>query len=240
MIHNFKDINIYYETYGTGKEYVVFLHGWGGSTKSFSMFYDKMLKDKTIINLDFPPFGNSEEPKESFTIETYAKLLKSLVDKLNIKKFSIICHSFGGRVAICFANSYNEYVDKMIFVDVAGIKPRFSIKKEIKIFTYKIKKKLRLCTKGYGSNDYQKLSDNMKKTFVNIVNFDQKKQCRNIDCPVLILWGKDDKDTPLYMAKKINKLIKNSGLVVFENSGHFSHYDNFYQFTKIVDNFLKG
>lgn len=240
MIYKYRNINIYYETYGSGKEYVLLLHGWGGSTKSFSIFYGKMLKNKTLINLDFPPFGKSEEPSEDYGVDTYGELVKSLLDKLNIKKISIICHSFGGRVAIYFANRYNDYVDKMIFVDVAGLKPRFNLKKEFKVLGYKIKKKLHIKIKNAGSKDYQALSNNMKKTFVNIVNYDQTKSCKNLKQEVLILWGRQDKETPLYMAKKLKKLIKNSALIVFENSTHFSHYENFYQFTQIVDSFLKG
>lgn len=240
MIHKFKDINIYYETYGSGEDYVLFLHGWGGSSKSFSVFYDKMLKNKKLLNLDFPPFRESDEPKNPLTVEDYCDMVKSLIDFLEIKKVSIICHSFGGRVAISFANRYNDYVDKMIFIDTAGLKYKFSITKELKILKYKFKKKLGLNTENFGSNDYKQLSPVMKQTFVNIVNYDQTQICKNITNEVLILWGKEDKETPLYMAKKLNKLIKNSALIVFENSGHFSHYDNFYQFTKIVDNFLKG
>lgn len=240
MIHKFKDTSIYFETYGNGKDYVLFLHGWGGSTKSFAIFYDKMLKDKTLINIDFPPFGNSEEPKEVFDVETYTDLVKSIIDELQIKKLSIVCHSFGGRVAISFCNRYNEIVDKMIFIDTAGIKPRFSLSKNCKVLVYKIKKKLGMKMENAGSKDYQKLSNIMKQSFVKIVNYDQTKMCKNINCPVLILWGKEDKETPLYMAKKLKKNIKNSALIVFKNSGHFSHYDNFYKFTKIVDSFLKG
>lgn len=41
------------------------------------------------------------------------------------------------------------------------------------------------------------------------------------------------------MAKKLNSLIKNSGLITFKNAGHFAYLDNFNEFIIISKNFLK-
>ena len=53
------------------------------------------------------------------------------------------------------------------------------------------------------------------------------------------MWGEEDKDTPLYMAKIMEKNIKDSGLVVLKNAGHFSYIDKSSEFNLITDNFLK-
>jgi len=80
----------------------------------------------------------------------------------------------------------------------------------------------------------------MKKTFVNIISEDLSPLLKNIACPTLIIFGKDDKETPLYMAKKLNKKIKDSALIVFENCGHFAYLEDFYRFVAISKSFLKG
>lgn len=80
----------------------------------------------------------------------------------------------------------------------------------------------------------------MKKTFVNIISEDLSPLLKSITCPTLIIFGKDDKETPLYMAKKINKKIKDSALVVFENCGHFAYLEDYYRFVTIAKSFLKG
>ena len=61
-----------------------------------------------------------------------------------------------------------------------------------------------------------------------------------IDCNCLIIWGKKDKDTPIFMAKKLNKYRAGSNLVVFNNAGHFSFLDNMQEFLIVLDTFVKN
>ena len=55
----------------------------------------------------------------------------------------------------------------------------------------------------------------------------------------LLVWGKNDDDTPLYMAKIMKKNIPDSGLVVLENAGHFSYLDNPQKYLLVTNEFLK-
>ena len=59
-----------------------------------------------------------------------------------------------------------------------------------------------------------------------------------IDTATLIINGKLDAETPLYMAKKLNKNIKNSTLKVFEECGHFCFLDKPNKFNMEVREFL--
>lgn len=238
MYFDFKGKKIYYEITGETGEWIVFLHGWGGSVNSFSGVIHKFENQK-CLNLDFPPFGKSEEMTDIWELEDYVFMLKYLVDFLEIKKLKIIAHSFGGRVAIMFTSLYNDMVDRLILVGSAGIKPKKNLIVSFKIFKYKLFKKLGFKQKNKGSQDYKKLTDKMKKTFVNLVNRHLEKECKNITCPTLIIVGENDKETPVYMAKKLNSLIKNSGLITFKNAGHFAYLDNFNEFIIISKNFLK-
>ena len=93
--------------------------------------------------------------------------------------------------------------------------------------------------KSFGSDDYKALPPCMKKTFVNVVNQDLKNYFNKINGKVILFWGKDDKITPIYMAKKMNKLIKNSQLFI-ENGGHFCYLENSFLFNNKVLEFFKG
>ena len=62
---------------------------------------------------------------------------------------------------------------------------------------------------------------------------------KNIVAPTLLVWGTEDKDTPIYMAKKLNKLIKDSAIIRFEECGHFCYLQKPDYFNKIVINFFK-
>ena len=90
-----------------------------------------------------------------------------------------------------------------------------------------------------GSSDFRQLSFKMRKTFVNIVNTFLEKYAININVPTLLVWGECDKDTPMYMAKKLKRIIKNSELIVFKNAGHFAYVEQAYKFCLIVSAFVK-
>jgi pimeloyl-ACP methyl ester carboxylesterase len=54
------------------------------------------------------------------------------------------------------------------------------------------------------------------------------------------MWGENDNDTPIYMAKLMEKKIKDSGLVVLKGAGHYSYLDAAGQFLNVAANFLGG
>ena len=238
MFFEFKGKKVYYEVTGDTGDWIIFLHGWGGSVKSFFGVV-QMFENNRCLNLDFPPFGMSEEMTEVWNLEDYALMLKALVDFLEIKKMKIIAHSFGGRVAILFSSLYNNKVDRLILIDSAGIKPKKNLIVAFKIFKFKFLKKIGFKQKNKGSQDYRNLSDKMKKTFINIINRHLENECVKITCPTLIIFGENDKATPVYMAKKLNALIKDSALIIFKNAGHFAYLDNFYEFIEISKHFMK-
>ena len=166
----YKNTKINYICKNKGENAIVFLHGWGGSIASFSSLSEQLDNFSTKhILIDFPPFGKSEEPKEVWTLYDYVECIKMILDAENVKKVIFVAHSFGGRVAICFANLYTNKVQKMIITGGAGIKPKKSLKKSVRKIKYKI---IRFFNKKakVGSKDYRNLSPVMKKTFSNIVN----------------------------------------------------------------------
>ena len=90
-----------------------------------------------------------------------------------------------------------------------------------------------------GSTDYKKLSPTMKKTFSNIVEYDLSDLSKNIRCPTLLVYGNKDKQTPMYMAKKLHKNIKQSRLIVFKGCGHFAYIEKFSKFVNLTQTFIK-
>ena len=224
--------------------YVLLLHGFGGSTDSFKGLENYLISQNySVVNLDFPGFGKSENPQENFTIYDYFEVVKQLLDFENINKVSVVAHSFGGRVAIILASQLN-IVNKLILVDSAGIKPKFSLLKWWKIKIYKFKKfcnnklHFNFDLSKYGSEDYKNTQDNLKQVFSRIVNTDLTYLIKDINCKTLLIWGKKDKSTPIYMLKKLNKNIKNSKAIVYLDCGHFSYIENHSKFCEDVGEFL--
>lgn len=253
MVIKINDVLINYEIFGEG-EPILILHGWGACINSMAPIWQFFKNKFKVYVLDFPGQGNkSEEPKEVWGVPEYAEMVYKFINKLEIKNPHVIAHSFGGRVAIYLASKYNDLFNKIVLVDAAGVKPRRTLKKTLKIFMFKCGKsylklissedkyeeRLKNYRKKFASSDYNEIkSDIMRQTFSKVINLDLTKNLKQITRPVLLIWGENDKDTPLYMAKIMEKNIKDAGLVVLENAGHFSYIDESKKFNLIVDNYF--
>lgn len=211
------------------------MHGWGGSVDSFRGVFEVFSKKYRCTILDFYGFGDSKLPSV-LTLDDYAIGVEEIIDKYDMKDVILVGHSFGGRVAILLA-SRSDKIKSIVLVDSAGLKPRASIKKSIRKLTYKLKKCLKMDTSKCGSADYRALSGDMKETFKNVVNFYLDGYLEQIKCDTLIIWGKRDKDTPPYMARRLHRGIYNSGLIFLEG-GHYSYLDCYQQFLAILDSYF--
>ncbi|MBD5132213.1 MAG: alpha/beta hydrolase [Clostridiales bacterium] len=222
-----------YEAFNAGdaRDTVVFLHGWGGDINSFRGSYNAACEwGVNCLNVAIPPVV-----PESFGVYDYAALITSLLEKLGIRNPIIVGHSFGGRLAIILAAQGR--CKRVMLVDSAGVKPRFSLKKRIRIARYKRAKKRGKTLDGYGSIDYNNLDESMRRVFVRIVNTHLDRLLKNITCRTFIFWGKDDRDTPPYMAKRLHKKIKNSELY-FADGGHYSYVDAQIKFNAYLKSFV--
>jgi len=72
----------------------------------------------------------------------------------------------------------------------------------------------------------------------NIPNYDIRDRLPSITCPTLVTVGRDDWITPVAAAEEIARLIPNSRLVVFENSGHSPQLEEPERFQRVVREFL--
>jgi len=91
-----------------------------------------------------------------------------------------------------------------------------------------------------GSEDYRASSGTLRATLVRLVNEDLTSLLSRIRSPALLIWGEHDADTPLDDARVMERLIPDSGLVVFKGAGHYSYLDQPARFVRIVDVFLRS
>lgn len=251
MYYENGSFRIYYEKYGNKKNTILILPGWGDTKNTFNFLINNLSKNNTVYIIDNPGFGKSTTKEENLTIYDYTSAIRELMLQEKINNPIIIAHSFGGRIATLLAGYFNENIKKLILIDIAGIKPKKTIKQRLKQTSYKILKRLTkllplkhrrkvntYLLKKYSSTDYYNLPDNMKKTFQNIVNTDLKFCLKDIKQETLILWGQDDDATPLKDAYIFRKKIKNSALIIFRKASHFSYLDYPILTLDIINNFI--
>ena len=219
-----------YEVTGRGKDLII-LHGWGGSLNEWEKVVESLSLRFRVWRLDFPGFGGSPRPLDSWGVYEYANLVQQFLQVNNIKKPIILGHSFGGRVAILLK------AEKLILVDAAGQEFK-TLKAKIFGLAADYLRWLPQNIKNiFGSPDYRS-AGNMRKIFVKVVNQDLSKEMAKVTCPTLIIWGEKDMVLPISQAKIIKKTVVGSILRVVWGADHWPHLSKQREFLEILDEYI--
>ncbi len=222
-----------YTVFGNSDRVIVWGHGWGLGRQSLEPLA-RQLEDKFSHCLpDFPGFGDSPVPETAWTVQDYADLSARFIKtRFGGKKIIWAGHSFGARVGIKLAAHYPEIIDKMFLLSAAGLPVKKSFRQRtltnLRIRLYKTLKyfvrnerDLEDLRKKFGSADY-KSAGPLRKTFLNVINEDLSRDAQAVKCPVMLVYGENDIETPLEIGKKFSLLIEKSKLISLPYQDHYS------------------
>lgn len=116
------DIQLNYIEKGTGTP-LILLHGNGGSYEYFNNQIDYFAKWYRVIALDTRGHGASPRGEKPFRIRQFAEDLKDFMNEKGIGRAHILGFSDGGNIALVFALSYPQMVDRLI-LNAANLHPR--------------------------------------------------------------------------------------------------------------------
>ena len=189
---------------------------------------------------DLKGFGENCDMKYPYSLDDYVSDVEEYMYKKGLDSPFVIAHSFGARVVIKGVGTKKLDFKKIVLTGPAGLKGRKSIKKGAKKLVFSVLKKVvpREKLRAFYSRDYLSLTPIMKKSFTKIVGENLDGYLSKIDCPTLVIEGLKDRETPPYMARKMNREIKNSKLIFFEGAGHFAFIDSPLKFNLEVKEFL--
>lgn len=245
-------IKLNYEICGQGDD-ILFLHGWGASLDSFKRMIAPLSQNFRCISLDAPGCGKSDLPKEPLTPDDYCKITKEFMDKIGLENPIMIGHSNGGRTILNMcANGYCT-PKKIVLFGAAGIKNKKTLKQKLRQTAFKTARKaltlpiiknytensLEALRKHFGSADYNSAPPVMRRTLVNLINSDVTDKLHNITASTLLIWGENDTASPLWMAKVIEKEVKDCGLVVMPGLSHWNFIENPVGTDAILKSFLE-
>lgn len=220
---------------------VVFFHGWG----SQSLCFQRTLENcGNGIAIDFPGFGGSDVPPSAWSIGEYAVFLQDVLEKLHIRDCILVGHSFGGSVVIKYAATFGN-ARKLILIGSAGIRRRtlkvrvwhffskvfgpFLQLPFLRMFREGVRKKLYAFI---GSEDYVRAGP-LTDIYGKIIREDLSEDMSKIRIPSVLIWGENDRDTPLEDGYRMHSLIRGSRLRVIKNAGHYVFLDNETEFGKV-------
>ncbi|HEY2972438.1 MAG TPA: alpha/beta hydrolase [Pyrinomonadaceae bacterium] len=240
-------VRIHYQEKGTGTP-LVLLHGFTSSTYSWKDVFEPLSQNFRVIAVDLKGFGFSGKPDGDYSRRAQATLVGHLLDYLKIEKAWLCGNSMGGAIALNFALQNPQRVERLILIDSAGVTvtgsgslaPRYLLLPVVgRIVTALALTSDKLVRQGLEKSFYDQtkvtnervayyyrplktrggqLAAVRARTQAN--EFPVEPELGRISMPTLIIWGAQDALIPLEAGIKMNKLIKESRLVIFDSCGH--------------------
>ena len=237
---------IHYNTYGSGQNILVLLHGFGEDSRIFDQQVSFLKDEYTLIIPDLPGSGKSALmlTKSEITMYDYAGCIKSLLDHEGIAICILLGHSMGGYITLAFAEKY------------PGMLLAFGLIHSGATADTNEKKKSRLqgieMIKRHGALSFLKnttpnlFADSFKKTNASVVEQlilqnisftsealiqyytsmmnrkDTTSVLANAAVPVLFVLGKEDTAAPLEIVIKQVQLPFNTHIHILDNVAHMS------------------
>jgi pimeloyl-ACP methyl ester carboxylesterase len=227
---------------------IIFIHGFPFNKSMWDVQVDALKDNYRVIAYDIRGHGNSDPGIDDFFIELFVNDLLRLMEKLGIEK-SILCGlSLGGYIALNAVLKFPKRFDALILNDTQCIADTLEIKENrclaiirimkngveqyadesiINLFALQsfIKKQNVITTVK------EMILNTPKQTLCNTLHAlaerrDICNQLQEIDIPVLIMVGKEDKITPIAAAQQMHEKIRDSTLKIIPHAGHVTNLEN--------------
>jgi len=257
-------VRLHYNDIGAGSA-VVCLHGGGPGASGWSNFNQNVpaLSAKyRLLLVDMPQFGRSEKVVIQEGRLTYvARVLKDFLDRLGIAKAHFIGNSMGAQTALKFAIDYPDRIDRLVALGNGAVtqtvltpRPTEGVKL-IQAF-YKgagpTREKLRrlIETLVYDSSfltdallEQRFAAANDPETVAlwsknPPPNEDIGALLGKVACRTLLIWGIEDRFSPIEGGLALLKRLKDARLHVFAQCGHWAQVEKAREFDRLVLDFL--
>ncbi len=217
------------------------IHGWTYDLKRWTKLCSLLSKSGIDpIQLKVP--GLTEPSDKTWTIDEYVEWLHEQLSKETSPV--LMGHSNGGRIALAYCQKYPSHFRQLFLIDSAGV-PHEGFKQNTKVKILKAGAKTikvlgavpgvkKILYRAIGAQDYQNAPPNMKVTMRNMLAADKNLDLGQIKIPAVLIWGKDDTQTPLADGKKMHERIKGSSLHIIKDARHSPFATNPDEVLKII------
>jgi len=232
---------------------LLLVHGTGGTTLDWeASVLDGLAETHRVVALDLYGMGFSERnDRFAYGFPLWADEIAGTLDALGIERASIIGQSLGGAIATFFAARYPARVDRVISVDSGPWLPPFMLlvllpgsgefilgradywpQRPDQPPSYAAR--LRQVYRIVGTRRH--LLRAIRGQFLQPGEY--FRALSRVECPTLLIHGAADDIIPVRAAASLQRVIKDSRMVVLERAGHFSMQDSPRRFLEEARRFL--
>ena len=255
-------VRVRYVDQGQGPA-VVLIHGFASSLETWDTVIPALVESgHRVVALDLRGFGWTDRPPGDYSSEAQAQLVLALMDQLGIARASVVGHSYGGGVALRLALVAPERVDRIALYDAwaySGQLPAFfhvaradGIGEAMFATWYGERVEDRMALAFYDQRyvtieliDAVEAALRRPGTYaaalaaVRAMHYELvEEQYRTIEHPALLLWGREDRVTPIEIGERLSRELPGARLVVYPGCGHFPMIEHARQSTAELVRFL--
>ncbi len=238
----------YYVEKGKGDP-IILLHGLFGALSNWKSVVSYFSKTNRII---IPRIPITEVDVKEANLESLTKFIIKFINKLKLKKFTLIGNSLGGHVGLMYSILHPKKVKKLILTGSSGLYENsfggsYPKRGDFNYINDRINYTFynpNILSKKYVDEIFKTLNDNAK--CLNIITIARSAQRNNlarklykIKCPTLLVWGLNDTITPPSVAHQFNNLIPNSTLKFIDKCCHAPMMERPKIFNKLIEPFIR-
>ncbi|MBT1449649.1 alpha/beta hydrolase [Glaciecola sp. XM2] len=230
----------YQNEFVEGRQTLLLLHGFSADKTIWHRFAKYATNDYNLVIPDM--LGHGDTPyssSESYSTFTQTKALITLVQQLNVQRYSVIGNSMGGMIAMLLLLQDKQRINKAVLLDPAGAKSEYAMSMSEaqanpfmhKTFEHFLSFYMRSMAKApfvppsvlryVGEQHYLGRYDELKHMFHDFFNVDEFfSDQQSVDpSKLLIIWGDKDGLLPVSDAKMWQEMTQ-AKLSIYEEIGH--------------------
>jgi pimeloyl-ACP methyl ester carboxylesterase len=237
---------------------LVLLHGFLCDSRCWRTQLEGLSDRFRVVAWDAPGAGASSDPPDPFTITDWAQSLAQFLDIVGIEDAHVLGLSWGGVLAQEFYRLYPDRVQGLIFCDTyAGWKgslPESAC--DMRLERCFLESSLppekfvslwvpEFFTEGASPDLKEEMSEvvsdfhplGFRLMAKSLADTDTTDLLPNVEVPTLVLWGDDDRRSPMNIAEQLRDAIPNAELAIIANAGHVSNMEQPEEFNAQVRSF---
>ncbi len=116
-------LNLHVAQKGDGQVAIVFLHYWGGSSRTWGPVIDRLSERHRCVALDLRGWGKSDRTASDFSLAAQASDVDAVIAELGLTDFVLVGHSMGGKIAQIVASRHPSGLRALVLVAPAPPTP---------------------------------------------------------------------------------------------------------------------